>query len=519
MSAVIVGVGSVAPAGIEVPQFGTCVRWIRAARLHGFRVESIATRSRRLAAIAAVIAVAIGVSPRVLIAQADDQSVALVVQAGRPLRVALDERIRLKRVGQPITGTLVEPVYAYDRIVIPVGTRVLGHVDKLENASKGTRVRAILGGDFSPLRRAVLQFDTIVSSDGTRTPIRVVVKSGAANMKRQVAGGPGGDDKGAAKRGVVGRAEREAKQKVADAVTEAKQQAHDALSAIRQPGRMERLEEKMMDRLPYHPQFLRKGTVFSAELSEPLDFGTVNPTARALAGALPAPDSILTARLVNAIDSLKTTRGTPIEAVITEPVFSSDHQLIVPEGARLRGEVTFAQPARRLHRNGQLRFLFESVQLPDENPAKLLASLHSVDVSGDDRVAVDKEGGTRVTNSNARFVAPVLAVLALRASVDQHTEVDDDDFDSATGTALSPVTSVESGSLGVGGKGIGSFIGFGMIGLGLARFSHPVGVALAAVGVARTVYGAVFTKGHDVSFPADTAIQVQIAPGPLPDRQ
>src|SRR5206468_9572830 len=67
MSAVIVGVRSVArqPAGTEVLQFGTCVRWIRAARLHGFRVESIATRSRRLAAIAAVIAVAIGASPRV----------------------------------------------------------------------------------------------------------------------------------------------------------------------------------------------------------------------------------------------------------------------------------------------------------------------------------------------------------------------------------------------------------------------------------------------------------------------
>src|SRR5439155_21624172 len=143
-------------------------------------------------------------------------------------------------------------------------------------------------------------FDAIVSSDGTRLPIHVVVKSGAANMRRQVAGG---DDEVAEKHGVVGRAEREAKHKAADAVTQAKQQARDALSAIRQPGRMERLEEKMMDRLPYHPQFLRKGTVFSAELSKPLDFGTANPTARAIAGALPAPDSILTARLVNTLDS------------------------------------------------------------------------------------------------------------------------------------------------------------------------------------------------------------------------
>src|SRR5205814_2939069 len=90
-------------------------------------VEPILRRPRRLATITTAIAVAIGGSPRVL-AQADDQSIALVVQAGRPLSMALDERIRLTRVGPPIAGTLVEPVYVFDRIVIPVGTRVFGHV-------------------------------------------------------------------------------------------------------------------------------------------------------------------------------------------------------------------------------------------------------------------------------------------------------------------------------------------------------------------------------------------------------
>jgi hypothetical protein len=94
----------------------------RAARLHRCGGGSMNTRLRRLAAIAAVIAVAIGASPRVLFAQAGDQSVALVVQTGRPLRVALDERIRLKRIGQPITGTLVEPVYAY--VSFPADTAI-----------------------------------------------------------------------------------------------------------------------------------------------------------------------------------------------------------------------------------------------------------------------------------------------------------------------------------------------------------------------------------------------------------
>jgi hypothetical protein len=39
-------------------------------------------------------------------------------------------------------------------------------------------------------------------------------------------------------------------------------------------------------------------------------------------------------------------------------------------------------------------------------------------------------------------------------------------------------------------------------------------VGLGAVGVGRTVYGAVFGKGHEVRLPAYTPIQVQLAPGP-----
>ena len=52
-------------------------------------------------------------------------TIELVVEAGRPLQVALDQRVSVKRVGQPVTGTLVDPVYGYDRILVPAGTKVL----------------------------------------------------------------------------------------------------------------------------------------------------------------------------------------------------------------------------------------------------------------------------------------------------------------------------------------------------------------------------------------------------------
>src|SRR6185295_16623129 len=99
-------------------------------------------------------------------AQSDLPSIELVVSAGSPLRVALDERIRLTRVGQPVTGRVTEPVYAYDRIVIDVGTRVRGHVTRIDSGSKFVRARAYLGGNFSPAKHAVLQFDTLLFDDG-----------------------------------------------------------------------------------------------------------------------------------------------------------------------------------------------------------------------------------------------------------------------------------------------------------------------------------------------------------------
>src|SRR5580704_2729085 len=65
------------------------------------------------------------------------QSVALSVPTGTPLQVALDQEIRVKKVGQPIHALIVEPVYAFDRLVIPVGAQVTGQITKIEAISKG----------------------------------------------------------------------------------------------------------------------------------------------------------------------------------------------------------------------------------------------------------------------------------------------------------------------------------------------------------------------------------------------
>src|ERR1700686_2341178 len=49
-------------------------------------------------------------------------SIPLTVPAGTPLKVALDQELRIQKVGQPVHGKVVEPVYSFDKIVVPAGS-------------------------------------------------------------------------------------------------------------------------------------------------------------------------------------------------------------------------------------------------------------------------------------------------------------------------------------------------------------------------------------------------------------
>jgi hypothetical protein len=153
-----------------------------------------------------------------------------------------------------------------------------------------------------------------------------------------------------------------------------------------------------------------------------------------------------------------------------------------------------------------MRFLFESAQPPGQTEMAMLGSLHAIDASTDDHVEVDEEGGTKAANSKTRFIAPALAVLALTGAVHQHRRRFDDDGDDVGGVA--PLQTGSPGSRAVGG-----FLGFGLIGIAVSRIAPPVGIALAAVGVGRTVYTNILGRGQELKFPADTPVQVQLAPG------
>jgi hypothetical protein len=427
------------------------------------------------------------------LARPDPESVELVVEAGTPLRVALDERVKVKRVGQSLSATVVQPVYAFDRVVIPVGASVEGHLATIKGPSGSNRVRSLLKGDLTPTRGLQVSFDRLILPDGEAFTLDSVVTSATENVDLQVAGAAQGT-------GVVAQARQEIASK-----------AKHAIAVVTQPGKGRRLRDWLRDRLlgilPARPQYMKKDTVYSVKLNAPVSFGIVTATELAPAGAAPLPGSIVSARLVTPVQSDTTPRATPIEAVVTEPVFSTEHQLILPQGSKLTGEVTFAKPAGRFHHNGQLRVLFEGVDVPERGPDQLRAALYSVEASRSDGITLDEEGGTTVANSNRRFVAPALASLALVSSI--HHGGDGEDRDAG----------LDGGrDYGGGGGGLrpGGFFAMGLVGVGLAQISRPVSIGLAVVGFVRSTYRNVVGKGREVSFPMDTPIQVRLAPGPTP---
>ena len=321
---------------------------------------------------------------------------------------------------------------------------------------------------------------------------------------RRTSAPPADDEDLSQDMGRVSRAKRRIQARARTAIADARQRARDVLGEIGQPGRKARLKDAVVQRLPYHPQVIDVGTGYHVDLLTPLDFGAVVPSELAPPGAGPDPSGILSARLMVTLNSATTTRGTRVQASVTEPVFSADHQLIVPEGTLIEGEVTRVRRARRLHRNGELRFLVETIHRPATEPAPLLASLSSVEVGGDTSVVIDDEGGTTVKNSKTRFIAPALAVLALRANLDQHEHLDPDG-DGHIIHSDSP-----------GARTTGGFFGLGLLGIGLSQLSRPVGIGLSIVGASRTMYRNVLGKGQEIEFPAGTMMQLRLAPGPTP---
>jgi hypothetical protein len=415
----------------------------------------------------------------------------LEVPAGTPLPVVLDKEIRIQKAGQPIHGKIAEPVYAFDKLVVPASSDVTGTVSRIGGVSALKRAASALNADFSPTRDVQVVFDQLVLPDGRRIPLHTQVAPAsqgvlqfatAAEPKKQ-----GKEKKGAAKL---------ASEKAGETKQEITQEWEAAKSQVTAPGKIHRLKRLAIAELPYRPQYFDAGTRFNAELLDPLDFGTEEITAEKahMVGTPPAAGSVIHALLKTPLTSATGQKGDTVEAVMTEPLLT-DNQLILPEGTLLRGSVLQVRPARKLHRNGQLRIVFHEIVPPKSAEQHVEASLEGVEVKSDQNLSLDSEGGAQATTPKTRYLTTGISIALAASSF--MTDAD-------AGRALQ-----QSGGE-VGKSALNGASGFRVIGFitGALVPSRVLASTMGVYGAGMSVYDHFLSRGRDVVYPKDTAMAI-----------
>ena len=249
------------------------------------------------------------------------------VPAGTPIKVALDSEVRIREVGQAIQGKTTDPVYAFDKLLIPVGTPVNGRVSAIDGVPKRIRTMQAMDGNFSPIRAVHVQFDELVMPDGRHVPMQTVASPAPDGVLRFV---PANE-----KAPNTSKVQAAAANKVSATRQQIRQQWAALQKQIHDPGKMHKLKRLAIAQLPVHPQYIDEGTSFNADLQQPLDFGTesVKPETLTSVGAPPPSGSVVHARLLTPLNSSTSHKGDLVEALITEPLISSNH-LILPGGQR-----------------------------------------------------------------------------------------------------------------------------------------------------------------------------------------
>ena len=169
-------------------------------------------------------------------AAAPATSISLNIPAGTPLKVALDREVRVREVGQPVHGRIAEPVYAFDRLVVPAGSEVNGKIEQIGAVSKKRRTIAALNADFSPYREVQIDFDELVLADGRHLPLQTTVARGSSGVLQFV---PARAEK---KESMKDAGKNLASREVTEARQEVKREWDTVKKQLHEPAKMHRLE-------------------------------------------------------------------------------------------------------------------------------------------------------------------------------------------------------------------------------------------------------------------------------------
>jgi hypothetical protein len=405
-----------------------------------------------------------------------NENIDLTVPKGIALQVVLDREIRVQRVGQLIHGYLIEPVYTFDRLVLPVGTEVTGQISEIESVSGGRRTLAALDANLTPSRQITVEFTELALADGRHILIQTSVLPGSGQVIRFVTAAESQKKKGV--KDAVTEKERQAKQ-------EARRQFDSAMQQVKQPGKLHRAQRYAVAQLPVHPQYIDAGTVYFAELGKPLEFGSepFTPEIAASMNSEIPEGTMVHAQLMTLLNSATTQKGAEVEAVLSRPLVS-DSKLILPQGSVLKGSVVQVRPARHWKHNGELRFVFRDLVLPDGVESKVEAMVQGVQSGTADNLQLDAEGGAETKTSKTRYLRSGIAVGLAAATHEDET------FNRAEG-------------------GAGGFKLVGIV-IGATAHSQPLAIAMGAFGASRSIYNNFIARGTEVVFPKHTAMEVGV---------
>ena len=408
-----------------------------------------------------------------------------VLAPGTALRVVLDHPARIHK-GASLQGHLTEPVYLLDHKIVPAGATVTGTIRGTRPGPKALRVRRLLAADFTPPRVPEAVFTALtIPAQGFLAARTVAIEAPALETSATVL-----------TLGVKPRKQSLFSQ-LKGTIAERKQ---DALDTLREHRYREIVERWALGQLPYHPDILWSKTHFNADLATaatlPDPVHTSLPV-EDLRGRL--PEGVLHARLVTALSSETAKRGDRVDAVITEPLLSADGtHLLVSQGTHLEGTVVQTKAARRFGRNGDLRFAFRELDLPDgegtARPVDIHGRLSAAETAPGEHATIDEEGEVKAGNGPGKYFEPAL-LTALAVGAGHHHDEDG-----------------PAGSAGAGTSTVASN-GFGLIARVVSLSTRNVQVVqgFAYYSLAKSVYYNFLAKGHETTFPHDTAIQVTMS--------
>lgn len=396
----------------------------------------------------------------------------LVLPKGTSLQVEVARQYPMKD-GESLEGHLLYPLYVSGKLAVPKDTVVHGKVLALEPAKK-LRQSARLRGDFTPFHTATVRFSELELPAGA-LPISAAAATDGAPVLQLTAAGAG------TKHAFI-RQQWE----------HAKSQAHDRIGWFLSPGLGGRALQMLYHQLPYHPQEIAAHTAWSFELTAPLvlpetAMTSVDPPPPAPPAGKPEMWAV-NALLTSGLSSAHAHAGDPVEALVVEPVYDRDKQVVVPQGSTLVGRVTAAKAARSFGRNGKLRFTFQQVRFPEGFGAPVQGSLAGATAERTQDLQMDAEG-TVTPRKKSSAVAPMLLTMLAGRALDQD------------GGGMVVKQGVASNGFGLVGRIVGAAAGAPNI---------AAGIGFYAAGL--SFYDNFLQVGRDVVFPKDTRIEIETTP-------